>query len=108
MSLRKSLIELEDLSCDQALEQRSIKYDKDDVLLQPSSSFKLILNLQVLLGKGKTALDGCGHNMQLLNYENTDLEFKCMICEISDSDEQCENAELISDDMIDDPQTECI
>jgi len=102
------LTELEDLSCDQSLEHCSINYDKDDVLLQPSSSFKLILNLQVLLGKAKTALAGCGHNMQLLNYKNTAVEFKCLLCEISDLGEQCDNDELNSHDMIDDPQTECI
>eukprot|EP00092_Neocalanus_flemingeri_P108930 GFUD01139933.1.p1 GENE.GFUD01139933.1~~GFUD01139933.1.p1 ORF type:complete len:337 (+),score=97.99 GFUD01139933.1:34-1044(+) len=88
MSVRESLVELEELSSEQTLDMLLNQLDKGDLLLRPSSSFKLILNIKVLLSKVRSAMGRCAHTMQVFAYDNTNVEFKCPLCELEELDEQ--------------------
>merc|ERR1712179_431638 len=71
----------------------SIKENKKDIFIKPNSSFRLILNLKLLSTKIEAALARCTHNIQVLDYDNTNVEFECLSCEVAGVNKECKTME---------------
>ena len=94
----EDFLELEELS-NAELDENSdgvnedIIHDKPPVeLLSPSSAWSVLINISVLSDKSAQALKKCGHSLQILTYNNTNISFCCQLCNFSDWED-------ISDDM---------
>merc|ERR1711970_590760 len=99
MNTKQVAKELENLYDDKVfLKKISIKENKNDIFIKPNSSFRFILNLKLLSTKVEAALARCTHNIQVFDYDNTNVEFECLSCEVAGVNEECETMEPKFDD----------
>lgn len=93
-----TFIQLEELAC---AEQENSDELNDDVcidspaaeILSPSSKWSVLINISVLSCKSAQALKKCGHSLQILTYDNTDISLFCHLCNFSDIEKLTVNNE---------------
>ena len=93
-ALPSVFLELEDLACalpkikdNDKCEDKLCDIKKDEPsasILNPSSKWSVIVNVSVLAYKSTKAFKKCGHSLQMLTYNSTEVSFKCHLCNFGD------------------------